>query len=258
MKINGNLDVQGTINQPQLESFDAIDLPVFNPDDKGTLYFNNDLGSVTINDGSTYVTLMTNQTSNQDFVNTLGSNWINSNLSFNPVPFNNMDNIDGLTANSSLFDVVSQLDGAISNITSGSINDNDDVNTDGAVNGTILVFSEGGYIVGNINDISDNFEFNFEQLNDVTLTDLTENDTISYNGSGWVNIKKSFTYENLLGTLSIFDVNHELGVRYCHVSVIDRNTETLVDGPIVTYLSDNLLRVETKNNLPVTILVQAP
>lgn len=259
MVINGNLEVKGIIQQPTLESFDAIDLPAFDAQNKGTLYFNNDLGSITLNDGNTYVTLLTDQSSNETFITTLGDNWINANLSFNPTPFNAMNNVSGLDANSSLFDVLSQFDSAISNISLGSINDLSDVNTSGASNGTILVFDSGSYVVGDINDIASNLQFNFADLQDTTIAGATDNDYVVYDAgtSKFINEKKTFEYENLLGTSSIFNITHNLGVQYCHVSVIDRSTETLVDGPSITYLSTNQLRVETKSIIPVTVLIQA-
>jgi hypothetical protein len=108
MKINGNLEVLGEskIRVKEIEDYQ------FNSDDSGLLYTK--YGQLFLNTGTKVSQI---ETTNR--LNTLKSslgNWLLNDFSFNPLTFNNtFDNVSGLDANSSLLDVLSQLDSAISN-----------------------------------------------------------------------------------------------------------------------------------------------
>lgn len=259
MKHNGNIEILGFLINPKLNSVESDAIPVFSTEDKGLIFFNDELKTLTINNGDGYVSLVTDDSTNSSFIDTLGNNWINASFSFNPTPFNDLDNISGLTANDSLFTVIAALDTALSNVSVSiaDINDIGNVDTADAVANSILLFnSDLGLVAGTIGDL----EITFDSLSDSNLDTLTDNDYITYRASDnkFINSKKTFVYENLIGAES-FIVNHRLGSKYCHVTVIDRDAERdITTSGDITYISNNQLRVDTEQPHRVTILVQAP
>ena len=107
MKLAGNLElINGYILGLHIEEVDELDLDVV--DSSRLISFN---GSLYFNDGESFKPLLfDNAYESNALIISLGTNWINENLTFNPVPFNELQNVDGLDSSSSLFDVISQLD----------------------------------------------------------------------------------------------------------------------------------------------------
>ena len=111
MKVNGNLEVLGFAN---------IKIPVlndytFDPSDKGKLFATID-GELKFNNGDTVVTVIDEKTSTQDIRVALGTQWVNSDGSFNPTNFNNsLQSIlsTPLNGNNSLYDVLTTMASAI-------------------------------------------------------------------------------------------------------------------------------------------------
>lgn len=111
MKINGDLEVLGTTNLKILED----NIPQFSSDDTGKLLLNNN--KLFVNNGEDFISLMDNKDI-EALSDSLGSIVITS-LAFNPSAFSNFDNVSSLTGNSSLFDVLAQLDASIPKTFSG-------------------------------------------------------------------------------------------------------------------------------------------
>ena len=112
-KIFGDVELVGggKIINMAAEQFETD--PVLEASEAGRIIYNTTEASYKYNNGSVWLAFEVSATSNDALIETLGDNWINSDLSFNPTPFNNLDNISGLTANDSLYSVIAQMDAAI-------------------------------------------------------------------------------------------------------------------------------------------------
>lgn len=107
MKINGNLEVLG---KSDIKISD--ELPAFLEEDLGRLVLHN--SKLKVNNGSEFITVA-DYTDINDISNIFGEVLLSSSISFDPSSFSNFKNVSNLTGNSSIFDVLSQLDASISN-----------------------------------------------------------------------------------------------------------------------------------------------
>lgn len=235
--------------------------PVFDAADAGIIIYNTTENSYKYNNASAWVAFEVSLTSSTQLVETLGDNWINPDLSFDPTDFNNLGNIDGLNANDSLFNVIEELDTAITeaktvttlqgvslNFVAGDLN---------ALN--VILFDGTNFIPGTVNDLN-TVELNFSELQDTLIT-LPEDDQFAvFDGGVWVNKPIFFKFEDLSGTISVFTINHSLGEQFCIVSVIDMSfaTPRRIDPTEIStieYNTENTLTVTLTGNKPVTIIV---
>lgn len=235
--------------------------PVFDAADVGIIIYNTTENSYKYNNGSAYVTFEVSLTSSTQLVETLGDNWINPDLSFNPTDFNNLDNIDGLTANDNLFTALAALDTAITEAKTVTTLQGVSLNfTPGSLTAlNILLFDGTDFIPGTVNDL-DPIELNFSELQDTTIINPENDNFAVFDNGGWVNKPIFFKFEELSGTLSVFTVNHSLDEQFCIVSVIDMSFATprrIDPAEIVTieYNTESTLTVTLTGNKPVTIIV---
>lgn len=233
-------------------------LPTFTADDEGRLFvYNHELY---FNDGSKWSTFQLSNNSSEPLIDTLGRNWINEDLSFNPTDFNNLDNITGLTANDTLFDVFVALDAAISNVSSLNFSDLEDVNFSSLAAGDIIFYNGTSFSNITLNDLaSSQLNFSSENLSDTSIVDYASGDVLVYSeiDSKLVNRKTFAEYTNLAANTS-FIVSHDLGVKYCIVQVINAQTDALVTSDYgVIFDSVDQLTVTVTPAIPVKILVTA-
>jgi len=235
--------------------------PELEESEEGRIIYNTTESAYKYNNGSAWLIFEVSVTASNALVETLGTVWINENFSFNPDPFNDLDNVSGLTATDSLFTVIEQLDAGITDakivVTLQGVPLNFDPEDLEANN---IIFYDGAeFVRGTINDL-DTLELNVEELADVTITDLADNEALFYQDGAWVNKKTYFQYQELSGTVNVFVVNHELGVQFCNVEVIDMSSGTPVvidpaDIVSIAFTSDTQLIVTLTGNLAVTIVV---
>lgn len=223
--------------------------PAFNASDEGKIIYNSTENAYKYNNGSSWITFEVSLTSSNALVNTLGNNWINTDFSFNPTDFNTLDNVTGLTSSNSLFDVFNQLDNQLTGAKNvGSLRgvNLNFINTD-PTSGNIIYFDGSDFVLGTINDIG-NANLKVADLSDASITSVQNNDFLVRENGSWVNKPIFYEYEELSGTLSVFTVNHSLGQRFCHVTVIDRDfaTPRIMDPSLIT-------KIEYNNEITLTV-----
>ncbi len=259
-KVLGDLElISGKVINLAAGSYDSD--PTFDAEDEGIIIYNSTEKAYKYNNGSSWVQFEVSLTSSVELIETLGSNWINDDFSFNPTDFNTFDNLTGLTANDNLFTVLSLLDEAITEAktveTLRGVPLNFDAGDLSAFN--IIYYDGANFIPGSINDL-ELVDINLDEVADTEIVDPQTNDVIAYQSGVWINKPMFYLYEELSGTLSTFTVNHSLGQRFCHVTVIDMSLSTpaTINSAEVTsieYNSDTTLTVNLTGNKPVTIIV---
>lgn len=255
--IYGNLTLFGDARIINAKIEDGS-LPTFTVDDEGRLFvYNHELY---FNDGSKWSTFQLSNNSSQPLIDTLGRNWINEDLSFNPTDFNALGNITGLTSNDTLFDVFVALDAAISNVSSLNFSDLGDVDFSSMVAGDIIFFNGTTFTNITLNDLaSSQLNFSSQNLSDTDIEDYASGDVLVYSeiDAKLVNRKTFAEYTNLASNTT-FVVPHDLGVRHCIVQVINAQTNVLITSDYgVTFDSVDQLTVTVSPAIPVKILVTA-
>ena len=71
---------------------------------------------------------------------------------------------------------------------------------------------------------------NLDSLTDVAISSVAGGDTLVYNGSGFVNRQTYFLYSG--GSSSSHTVMHNLGQKYCNVTVVDSTDEVIIPQSI--------------------------
>lgn len=260
MKTIGDIElVGGSILNLNAESL-ATD-PAFTADDEGRIIYNTTTNEYRFNNGSEWVAFQSDAVSSSTTLrDTLGTEWVNSNFSFNPTQLNLFDNVSGLTSNSSLYDALNQLDSAIT--TSLNVTKLQDVDLDftsGLEVNNIVYYNGSEFVNGTVNDL-DLVELDLSELDDVTFSSLKANEIAAYNGSEWVNRPLVYTFDDLSGANQVFNVNHNLGTRFVSVTIFDRalgGVKTLDPSSLTSIVmsDDNNLTVTLNRNTRVTILV---
>jgi hypothetical protein len=248
---------------------DAVDnLPDFTADDESRLVYKKMSGSTAgtlyLNNGSDYVPLQIASEDNEPFLNTLGSNWINADHSFNPTPFNELpgDFIAGLSGTDSLFTVISKLNDGLISVSSISINKITEFDTSNLTAGDILYYNGEKFVNTPLGEIPD-FGINLS-LSDLTNVQVdgtpSDNDGLFFDhtangGSGAYVVKKAhYIYENLTPQTTHV-VSHQLGQLYCSITVFRTDTNKWVTPSDVTYNTSSQLTVTLGSSLPVIIYV---
>lgn len=235
--------------------------PAFDAAEEGRIIYNGTEGSYKYNNGAAWVTFEVSLTSSTQLVETLGDNWINPDLSFNPTDFNALDNVDGLDANDTLFVALVAFDAAITDAKTVTTLQGVPLDFEAgdltALN--IIMYDGNNFIPATVNDL-DAIELNFSDLQDTLITDPGNDEFSVFTNGNWVNKPIFFKYEELSATLNVFTVNHSLGEQFCLVSVVDMSftTPRLVDPALISsieYNTANTLTVTLTIDKPVTIMV---
>lgn len=260
-KVYGDMEFVGGGAIINMSAERLVNDPVLEVEEEGRIIYTTTDSSYKYNNGSAWVAFQVSTTSNSTLIETLGNNWINANFSFNPTPFNALDNLSGLTTNDSLFDVIDQLDDGIT--TAKTVVTLQGVSLDFVVGDlsarNVLYYDGANFVPGTINDL-DTPEIPVGDLSDITLTSISDNQSLVYQGGNWVNKLTHFQYQDLSATVNIFVVPHNLGTQFCNVEVIDMSlaTPVKIDPSEITsiaYNSTSQLTVTLTGNKAVTILV---
>jgi hypothetical protein len=240
MKFFGNIElINGEIINLKVEEVSELDTnDTTKPNHliayDGNLYFNN---------GNGFRLIQLSDTSASPLLLTLGQEWINEDLTFNPNNFNDFSNVSDLTSENSLYDVLFQLDQAISNVTQNSIAQLNDVLISNLETGDILVSIDD--MLTNIpleTAIKNYGNINIKDLQDYATTNtLINNDIVIWNSSNskFTN-KRSFYKTNNNSNTSSYVVSHNLNSLYCFVEVIDKLTNTKIPSSGYTVYYDNI------------------
>lgn len=256
-KVYGDLDLQnGRILNLKIELVETT--PTFDLEEKGRLIFVNSENAFKINTGSEWITIQFSNTNNNPLLITLGDNWINDDSSFNPVPFNALDNIEGLTSNDSLFSVFVKLDEAISSIETINIDDLQNVNFANLTLGDIVFFNGENFSNASLNDLANTvMQLPIEKLSNVNKDgNFLNGQFLVYKDNFWINKKVYFEYTNFAANTN-FAITHNLDTRFCTVQVIDLNTFRTINDAVVIYDSVNKCTVILTESKPIKVLLTA-
>jgi hypothetical protein len=234
--------------------------PTFETTDTSRIYFNNTTNTYRYNNGSNYVDLSL-PNNFMALINSLGNNWINEDFTFNPTPFNDLNTISGLTSNSSLYNVIVQLDTAIHNLAVPSLADLDDVTVPTNIEaGNILFYDTDGYTFTDINTLIENYStLGINNLKDVVTTDAQNGGALIFNSS-------TNQYSILQTAIIIEDyynetdhtITHDLGIMYVGVQIVNPDTNTIITQATVTYVDENSFNIVLATAQPILVILTVP
>lgn len=268
MKYYGDIElVNGKIINLVVDPVDGI--PSFVDTDEARIVYNlnntDNPKGLYINNGTEYVPFQIASQNTQPLIETLGTNWINPDYSFNPSAFNALEFISGLTSNDNLFSVIAQIDEALGKFDTLSINDIETFSVSDPKSGDIIYFDGTNFINTPLSNLP-NFGIDIA-LGNITDVDIattpTDNQTIFFDhtlttenapSGRFTNKKWAFAYQNL-NPQTTHVVTHSLGQRYCAVTVINTSGNTSVVPTSISYDSNAQLTVNLGSSLPVVILV---
>ena len=253
--------ISGAIINLEAENVSAD--PAFDAAGEGRIIYNTTQKAYKYNNGTSWVTFEVSLTSTTELVDTLGSNWINPDFSFDPTDFNALDNLTGLTTGDSLYSVIEGLDAAITSALSVTTlrGVNLDFTSGSLVAGNIVYFNGIEFVAGTVNDL-DLVNIGFDELIDTDFTSQSNDQIAVYENGLWRNKPIFYKYQELSRTLNTFTVNHSLGEQFCHVTIIDMSFTTprrISNANIssIEYNSSSTLTVSLNVNKPVTIIVSS-
>lgn len=247
----GDLEmVNGRILNLRVESL--AELPDFDADDNGRLVFVDD--TLYVNNGVEYMVIQYSSNSSTPLLDSLGD-WFNEDLSFNPVPFNDeLGNVSGLSSTDSLFDVIAQLDAAITANAASALSENDDVAFEDLEAGDVMAYDGTKFVNYTATDLFRNFaDVRFQDLSDFSkISAYVEKDMVIYSEAAgkFVNKKWYYVHDSIINSKTHV-ITHNLGQRYCMVNVIDKNTNLAISPNTYTVAYHNT------NRLVVTLLTAA-
>jgi len=260
MKHLGNLELSQSSQILGNKTESLSTAPDFIEVDESRLIYNTGAKTLQYNNGTEWKTLLSGLDATSSVVrNTFGSDLANADLSFNPTAINELDNIDGLNGNSGIYDVIVQLDAAITSQLSNLIG-GVTVNLTDLVDNEILFYDGSEFVNGPLSGLIGELEININQLNNVTLEDQLENDILIFRGGVWNNTRLFYKYDDTSGLNSTFSITHSIGQKYCHVDIIDRSTstESIIDPSLVTsivFTDENTIDVTLTETKAVSIIV---
>jgi hypothetical protein len=250
--------LNSSIYNLKVESLNAD--PIFVNTDISRIYYNNTSNTYRFNNGTEYVDLSL-PNNFMALIDSLGSNWINEDFTFNPTPFNALNTISDLTSNSSLFDVIVQLDTAIHNLAVPSLADLEDVTVpDNLAAGYVLFYDTDGYTFTDLTTLITNYStFGVKDLSDVNNETLVNGGSLVYNSS-------TQTY-NVVQTCIVIDdfynitdhtITHDLGVQYVAVTVVNPQSNQTITNATITYVDENSFNVTLPTAQPILVILTVP
>ena len=126
--------------------------------------------------------------------------------------------------------------------------------TDSAAEGDLLTFDGTEWTTVSRADVAG--DVSVSDLADVNVTTATVGDTLIHNGTEFVNAKTYFLFDSAVVGLpaASYTVNHNLGQKYCNVSVVD-STDEVVIPQSVKFMSNNQLVVTFNTAIEAKIVV---
>jgi hypothetical protein len=248
MKVGGVELVGGKIVDLIVESIPTP--PVFDASDAGQFTFSESDGVLRFNNGLGLVALNTTVSENPNLIQSLGSNWLNSDLSFNPAPFNVLDGISGLTTDDSLFQVIEKITENIQEF--NTIETTQLVAPPGTQDLFVLTHLAGDLIFLNIETLlrASSIDLNFDNLNGFNITSTTQGNMLVFDGVGdLVSRDVSYTYQSFTANDSHV-VNHNLGQMYVSVFCINPSTNKVIQPLEVEFITNNQLLIRLTSSQP--------
>ncbi len=253
--IYGNLTIiGGEIIGCVVENLSGI--PPVTVTESGRLIFDSTTQNLLFNNGSSYVVL--NPKSSTTLINSIG--FLNPDNSFKVGSFASFTNVSNLSPTSSLLDVLTQLDTAISTPTIKNIIDIENVKLSNNLNkGDLLFFNGLFYSFTTIKNIIDNYSpLSINDTTDVTYsTSIINGDILTYDTSvnKFVNSQIFFTFIDTTPS-KFFIVPHTLNTKYCDVQIINTATsQKVLDIDIVSinFINSTEINVTLSVAMPVHI-----
>lgn len=124
------------------------------------------------------------------------------------------------------------------------------VNTTGKATNDLLAWDGTNWVDRAPSVVAGNI--NLDDLSDVTITSGSNGQALVFNGTTWVN--KSVMYIHT-GTGTSFTVTHNLGQKYCNVTVVDTSTDEVIIPDSIVFNTANQLTVTVNASISVKIVV---
>lgn len=240
---------------------DANDgLPPFTSDDESRVVYNLTDHQLYYNNGSAYFPLQVASQNAQPLIETLGNNWINPDLSFNPIPFNTLPFISGLTSTDSLFSVFEQITAELQNLGNINIDSLEGVSLESPQVNDVLYFNGTNWTNTQIDNIPNlTINISLGSLNDVELNGTMQNTQSLFfdsNINKFTNANWAYTYSNNTSQAS-HTVIHNLDQQFCQVTVINHlaSPPQTVAVSSIQFNSAIQLTVNLVTPSPATILI---
>jgi hypothetical protein len=243
MKIGGINITGGKLETIVLDTIPTA--PTFDSVQAGEFTFSDDDKILRFNTGSALVALNSGVSENPNLITSLGSNWLNSDLTFNPTPFNSLPGIAGLKPSDSLFVVVDQLSSLIDNLSNVELGD---ITVPVNPYMQLIVTLDGAVFTMEldrvINSSSINLDFNTLSDFDITPGDMIDGNQLVFNDQAKLVSKKvHYTYENLASSQEHL-ITHGFGNQYCSVFCINPHSGKAVTPSDIIYGEDNQVIVK--------------
>lgn len=239
---------------------ELADDPTFTQADVSRIYYNTATNSYRFNNGTTYVDLSL-PANFMALISTLGTSWVNTDFTFNPTLFNAFKSVSDLTANNSLYDVLFQMDAAIGKLEAPALADLSDVTIPGGIeNGEILYFNNNQYTFGTVDDLIENFStIKVATLKDVNSTSPIDGGSLVYNATQqqYNIVQTSIGIEDFFLTTD-HSISHSLGVKHLSVTVIDAETDRVINNPTIQFIDANSLDIQLTSPAKIIVILTVP
>lgn len=229
--------------------------PSFSADERGTFFFSLSDKILRFNDGEKLVPLNTTISENPNLKSSLGANWLNADLSFNPSPFNALPGISGLASTDSLFTVIDQLADLISNLSTFTLSDIEvdepypDMTVVAHLSGDLILVSIEQVLEGSIISLT------FDNLEGFNISDTTLGHMIVFNDEDeLVSQKVNHKYTNFTSSATHL-ITHNLGKKHCSVFCINPATDEMIVPTKIKFESTTQLIVTLPSALPLVAIV---
>lgn len=252
MRVGGVKLERGKIVNLILDSVPSA--PAFDANDAGELTFSLADKLLRFNDGEKLIALNTTISEDPNLKTSLGSNWLNSDLSFNPVPFNALPGISGLAGTDSLFDVIDQMTTLIQNVATVYLSD---IQAGPAPEMSVVAYLSGDLLLVDMETALEGstISLGFDNLKGFDINDTTEGNMVVFNADAdLVSKKANFTYENFV-LATDHQIVHGLGVQHCVVYCINPQTNVSITPNSVTFTDTTKLIVHFDTAVPLKAFV---
>lgn len=226
MRVGGVELLDGKVVELIIDS--VATTPSFDPARAGEFTFSLDDNVLRFNSGENLVPLNTTVSENPNLVSSLGSNWLNNDLSFNPVPFNALEGISGLDSNDSLFTVVDQLSALIDSLTEITLLDI--TVPPGLPNLGVVSYIAEDLVIVDIETVlaGSSISLSFANLSGFNITDVTEGNIVAFDDNGDLTSRTAHYRYEMLTPSSSHLISHNLNEKYVSVFCIDPETDMMV------------------------------
>lgn len=258
MKQYGDIELQNSqILNLRVDRKDA--LPSFTTDDESRLVYNNIDNTLYFNNGIAYVALQIASENANPVLVSLGGDptdsntyWFNPDNSFNAAPFTSLTGGFFSNSTANLFDVISQINDVLNNLSNLSINEISGFAVESPNAGDILYFDGDNFVSKALTDIpSLGINIALPDLTDVTIGTTNDNDGIFFNSqfNGGKFINQKFMFKGVDGGQhTSYTVTHSLGHKFCTLTVFDTGTSAQLFPTAVSFTNTESLTFSLATN----------